>query len=79
MEYPKSQNTWEPEENLVGVKELFEEFYKERELKAHAQRLITERKTTKKKREKERFFYLKAIPTSGTHTINSRLITQPFT
>jgi transposase InsO family protein len=49
MGYPKSQNTWEPEENLVGVGELLEEFYKERELGAHAQRLITERKATKKK------------------------------
>jgi hypothetical protein len=36
MGYPKFQNTWEPKENLVDVRELFEEFYKERELRAHA-------------------------------------------
>ena len=34
--YPKSQNTWESEKNLIGVKELFEEFYKKRELGAYA-------------------------------------------
>jgi hypothetical protein len=55
MGYPKSQNTWEPEENLVGVKELFEKFYKERELGAHAQRLITKQKITKKKRKRKDF------------------------
>jgi hypothetical protein len=49
IRYPKSQNTWEPEENLVNVGKLLEEFYKKRELGAHAQRLITERKATKKK------------------------------
>ena len=34
IEYPKSQNTWELEENLVDVGKLLEEFYKERELGA---------------------------------------------
>jgi Chromo (CHRromatin Organisation MOdifier) domain len=36
IRYPKSQNTWEPEENLVDVGELLENFYKERELGVHA-------------------------------------------
>jgi hypothetical protein len=53
MGYPKSQNTWKPEENLIGVKKLLEEFYKKRELRAYTQHLITERKATKKKRKRK--------------------------